>query len=353
MGGQDVTTSFRRLKHIALGTALGTACLALIGSAPALADDIIVGLITKTEINPFFVKMKEGAKAKAKELGVELRSYAGKVDGDNESQVAAIESLIAAGAKGILITPSDTKAIVPSVEKARQAGIMVIALDTPLEPITAADATLATDNFKAGELIGAWAKGTLGDAAKDAHIGFLDLTPMQPTVDYLRDQGFMKGFGIDIKTPTKIGDEDDPRISGHDVTSGNEEGGRKAMENLLQKDPTINVVYTINEPAAAGAYEALKAVGREKDVLIVSVDGGCPGVKNVEAGVIGATSQQYPLLMASMGVEAVVNFVKTGKKPENSPGLDFFNTGVQLITDKPVDGVPSLSVKEGLDKCWG
>jgi fructose transport system substrate-binding protein len=339
------------VRNLALGTALGTVCLALAGSASA--EDIIVGLITKTEINPFFVKMKEGAQAKAKELGVELRSYAGKVDGDNESQVAAIESLIAAGAKGILITPSDTKAIVPTVQKAREAGIMVIALDTPLEPITEADATFATDNFKAGELIGQWAAATLGDGAKDARIGFLDLTPMEPTVDYLRDQGFMKGFGIDIKNPTDIGDEDDPRIAGHDVTSGNEEGGRKAMENLLQKDPTINVVYTINEPAAAGAYEALKAVGREKDVLIVSVDGGCPGVKNVEAGVIGATSQQYPLLMASMGVQAVVDYVKTKKKPENTPGLDFFNTGVELITAKPVNGVPSLDVKEGLAKCWG
>ena len=85
------------------------------------------------------------------------------------------------------------------------------------------------------------------------------------------------------------------------------------MENLLQKDPDINVVYTINEPAAAGAYEALKAAGKEKDVLIVSVDGGCPGVKNVKAGVIGATSQQYPLQMASMGVEAIVD-VRQGRQ---------------------------------------
>ena len=77
------------------------------------------------------------------------------------------------------------------------------------------------------------------------------------------------------------------------------------MENLLAKDPMINVIYTINEPAAAGAYEALKAVGREKDVIITSVDGGCPGVANVRDGIIGATSQQYPLLMASMGVEAI------------------------------------------------
>ena len=104
------------------------------------------------------------------------------------------------------------------------------------------------------------------------------------------------------------------------MTNGNEEGGRKAMENCLQKDPDINVVYTINEPAAAGAYEALKAVGKEKDVLVVSVDGGCPGVKNVAEGVIGATSQQYPLLMASMGIEAIKKFADTGEKPEPTEG---------------------------------
>jgi len=125
------------------------------------------------------------------------------------------------------------------------------------------------------------------------------------------------------------------------------------MENCLQKDPNINVVYTINEPAAAGAYQALKAVGKEKDVLIVSVDGGCPGVKNVSEGVIGATSQQYPLLMASMGIEAIKNFADTGKKPDPSPGMNFFNTGVTLITDKPASGVESIDTKAGMDKCWG
>ena len=193
-------------------------------------------------------------------------TFAGKYDGDNQAQVEAIESLIAAGAKGILITPSDTAAIVPTVEKARQAGILVIALDTPLNPINAADATFATDNFKAGELIGQWAKATLGDKAASAKIALLDLSPNQVTVDVLRDQGFLQGFGIDIKDAKHIGDEVDARIVGHDVTGGAEEGGRTAMENLLQKDPDINVVYTINEPAAAGAYEALKAVGKEKDV---------------------------------------------------------------------------------------
>ena len=319
----------------------------------ATAQDNIVCLITKTDTNPFFVKMKEGAQAKAAELGMTLQSYAGKIDGDNATQVAAIESCIAAGAKGILLTPSDSRGIVPTVQKAREAGLLVIALDTPLEPADAADATFATDNFKAGELIGQWAAAKLGDAAADAKIALLDLSPSGVSVDYLRDQGFLTGFGIDVKEPTIIGDEDDPRIVGNEVTNGNEEVGRTAMENLMQIDSGINVVYTINEPAAAGAYEALKSFGMQDGVLIVSVDGGCPGVQNVKEGVIGATSMQFPLLMASMGVEAVKKFTDSGEKPANTPGLDFFNTGVELITDEPVDGVPSITSEEGLQKCWG
>ncbi len=117
----------------------------------------------------------------------------------------------------------------------------------------------------------------------------------------------MAGFGIDVKDPNKYGDEDDKRICTHEISQGDQEKGRTAMENALQKCPNVNVVYTINEPAAAGAWEALKAVGKDDgSVMIVSVDGGCPGVKNVEAGVIGATSQQYPLKMAAMALEAIV-----------------------------------------------
>lgn len=322
---------------------------------PAMADGHSVSacLITKTDTNPFFVKMKEGASAKAQELGVDLKTFAGKVDGDHETQVAAIETCIADGAKGILLTASDTSSIVPAVEQARDAGLLVIALDTPLNPIDAADATFATDNFLAGELIGKWAAASLGDAAADAKIGMLDLAISQPTVGVLRDQGFLQGFGIELGDPNKWGDEADPRIVGNDVTAGNEEGGRRAMENLLAKDPAINVVYTINEPAAAGAYEALKAIGRENDVLIVSVDGGCPGVQNVADGVIGATSQQYPLLMASLGIEAIAAWAKDGTKPAPTPGKDFFDTGVALVTGQAAPGVDSIGIDEGKDLCWG
>ena len=339
------------MKKLLASSAL--AMVAMSGAAFAGGHGTTACLITKTDTNPFFVKMREGATAAAEELGINLLTFAGRVDGDHETQVAAIETCIAEGASGILLAASDTSSIVPAVMEARDAGLVVIALDTPLSPIDAADATFATDNFLAGELISQWAAATMGDAAADAKIAMLDLAVSQPTVGVLRDQGFLTGFGIDVMDPTRWGDETDPRIVGNEVTAGNEEGGRTAMEALLAVEPEINVVYTINEPAAAGAYEALKSVGRENDVLIVSVDGGCPGVQNVADGVIGATSQQYPLLMAALGIEAIAAFAADGTLPAPTEGKDFFDTGVALVTANPAEGVDSIDVAEGMALCWG
>ena len=309
-------------------------------------------LITKNNTNPFFVKMKEGAEAKAKEAGIDLQSYAGKVDGDAGPQIKAIENCMAAGVKGILITASNDS-VVPALKKARAEGILVIALDTPLADADAQDMTFATDNFEAGLLIGKWAKAKLGDAAKDAKIGMLDINKDNISVDVARDTGFLVGFGIEVPNLKVMGSETDARVIGHESSLANPEGGVKSVENLLAKEPNMNVVYTINEPAAEGAYQALKKAGKEKGVLVVSVDGGCPGVASVKSGVIGATSQQYPLLMASKGVEAIAAFAKDGSKPAASDGLTFFNTGVNLITDSPADGVPSIDSTKGTELCWG
>lgn len=303
-------------------------------AAPA-GGEIKVGLITKTETNPFFVKMREGAQAKADELGLTLLTAAGSFDGDNESQVTAIENMVNAGVKGILITPNDTKAIVPAIEKARAAGVMVIALDTPTEPQEATDALFATDNFQAGVLIGEYAKAAM--AGKPVKIATLDLMP-GITVGELRHNGFLQGFGIEAGDAQIVCSQD---------TQGDQAKGQTAMENCLQKDPDINLVYTINEPAAFGAYTALKAAGKD-DVMIVSVDGGCAGVRGVVDGQIAATSQQYPLKMASMGVEAVYKFATTGEKTTG-----YVDTGVTLITDAAQSGITSQDTTFGLDSCWG
>ena len=325
-------------------TTLALAAMAFVASS-AFAADPVIGLITKTETNPFFVKMKEGAQAEAKKLGAKLLTGAGKTDGDNAGQVTAMENMIAAGAKTILITPSDSKAIIPAIKKAQDKGVMVIALDSPTDPVSGTDALFATDNYKAGELIGQYAKAALG--GKPAKIATLDLFPGHP-VGAQRHNGFMKGFGLpapDAKS-NEIGK--DAAIVCMADSFGDAAKGQTAMENCLQKNPDINLVYTINEPAAAGAFKALKAAKKDKAVTIVSVDGGCAGIKDVGAGVIAATSQQYPLKMASMGVAAGVEYAKSGKKVSG-----YTDTGVTLIAAKTVAGVDSKDVKTGAELCWG
>lgn len=322
------------------------ATLALAASTAAAQGQPVIGLITKTETNPFFVKMKEGADAEARKLGAKLLSAAGKTDGDNAGQVTAMENMMAAGAKTILITPSDSKAIVPAIKKARAQGVMVIALDSPTDPLEATDALFATNNYKAGELIGQYAKAALG--GKPAVIATLDLFPGHP-VGAQRHNGFLKGFGL--PAPDAKSNELGGKAAGVVCMAdsfGDRAKGQTGMENCLQKNPNINLVYTINEPAAAGAYNALKAAGKEKDVVIVSVDGGCAGVADVGKGVIAATSQQYPLRMAAMGVAAGVEYARTGKKVSG-----YTDTGVALIASKPVSGVESKDVKTGMDLCWG
>ncbi len=311
----------------------------------AAADQPIIGLITKTETNPFFVKMKEGAQKMAKAKGAKLLTGAGKADGDNAGQITALENMVAAGAKTILITPSDSKAIVPAIQKARAAGVMVIALDSPTDPQDATDALFATDNFKAGILIGQYAKATLG--GKAVKIATLDLFPGHP-VGAQRHNGFLQGFGLKSLAASSNELAQPAEVVCMQDSFGDQAKGQTAMENCLQKNPDITVVYTINEPAAAGAYQALKAAGKEKSVMIVSVDGGCAGIKNVQAGIIAATAQQYPLKMASMGVEAGLNYALTGKKVSG-----YTDTGVTLITNNKVKGVASKDAKFGMSVCWG
>jgi fructose transport system substrate-binding protein len=316
-----------------------TAIVAAVASATTTSRSatIKVGLITKDVTNPFFVKMKQGATAQANKLGAQLVYAAGKSSSDNASQIAAIENMTTAGVKGILITVADAKAENAAIAKARKAGVLVIALDSPTDPTTAVDALFATNNLNAGILIGKYARAatkgkTVTIAMLDEHAG--------SSVGALRHNGFLKGFGI------KSGDK-------QIVCVGNGQGqtapSQTAMENCLQKDPDIDVVYTINEPSAAGAWTALKKAGKTQSaVTIVSVDGGCAGVRNVKAGIIDATSQQYPLLMASRGVSAVVNYAKTGKKVSG-----YTDTGVNLIAKKAVAGVASKTVAYGLANCWG
>jgi fructose transport system substrate-binding protein len=310
------------------------------GGSASKDEQVTIGLITKTDTNPFFVKMKEGAQAQAKKDNVKLLTASGKFDTDNASEVAALENMTTQGAKVILLVPADSKAVVPAVKKARDQGVLVIALDTPTEPQEAVDALFATDNLKAGELIGQYAKAAVAKEGITPKIAMLDLAP-GISVGQLRHDGFLKGFGIK---------EGDPQIVGAAPTQGDRAKGQAAMENLLQKDPGINVIYSINEPSGFGGANALKAAGKDpKDFILVSVDGGCEAIeKGIKPGVIDATSQQYPLKMAALGVEKGAAWARGGPKPSG-----YTDTGVTLISDQPQEGVEAKDSAFGTENCWG
>jgi fructose transport system substrate-binding protein len=323
---------------LALGAA--AAVTLALGACGSNEKRVTVGLIVKRNTNPFWVTMKDTAADTANDDNVKLLTAAGKSDIDNQSQVAALARMTKEGAKGILITPANSTAIVPAIEKARRAGVTVIALDTPTQPRSAVDALYATNNFEAGELIGRYAKAKALQMGIEPRIAMLDLAP-RITSGVLRHQGFLKGFGITDRSR---------EIVGSAYTLGETVRGEDAMRRLLDQHPGINVVYTVNEPAAFGAAEALKAAGRSNnDVIIVSVDGGCDAIKNgVRPGVIDATAQQYPENMARLGVQSLADAERGGPKPSG-----YRNTGVELITADAVKGVPSKDVGFGVRNCWG
>ena len=325
----------------AAGTGSSSAAAAGSGTssaAPAAGGGakVKIGLVTKTESNPYFVKLRDSAKGLAASQNAEVIALAGKFDGDNDGQISAIENLVQQGVKGIMITPSSS-AVVPALKAAEAKGILVLALDTELTPPTAAAATYATNNQQAGVILGKYIKAKIGTTAPK--IITLDLDP-SASVGIQRHNGFLEGMGLPDGTP--------PQVIGSALTAGDQTKAQTGMENLLQAHPDVNVVYSINEPAGRGAYQALTAKNLQSKVTIASIDGSCSGVQYVKDGKFAATVMQFPKVMAEDGVKAVVKFAQDGTKPSG-----VIDTGATLITDHPIAGQASKDSTWGLANCWG
>jgi fructose transport system substrate-binding protein len=304
--------------------------------------------------------MKSDAQAAAAKDGVNLTVAAGATDGDTQTQISAIDNAISRGDKGILIT-TNGNAVNAALNQAKKAGLFVIALDTAPTPPSVADITYATDNTAAGKLDGQYAAAMLG--GKPAVIAMLDLFNNQVvSVDTDRDHGFLQGMGINPGNPNENGQEAKTgtytgggkyTIACHQPTTGAIDGGRTAMENCLSANPNINVVYAINEPAAEGAYNAIKAAGKTSQVKVFAIDGSCAGLKLVSSGEFVADAVQYPGKMAVLGMEAIAKLARGGTKPSDSNGLSFFDTGTALVAAKAVSGVTIQSPAQGASGCWG
>jgi fructose transport system substrate-binding protein len=366
----ETVTAHRRVR--AVGVVAALAAVAVAASACSSSSDkgsggtggsgkkVGITLVLKTLTNPYFVTMKKDAQDEAAKDNVNLTVAAGNKDGDTQTQIAAIDNAISRGDKGILIT-TNGDAVNAALNQAKQAGMFVIALDTALNPASTADITFATDNEQAGKLIGQYGAARL--AGKKAVIAMLDLFDNQVvSVDIQRDHGFLEGMGIDPGSTTVNGKEAKTgtftgggsyEVVCHQPTQGAVDGGRTAMENCLSANPNINVVYTINEPAARGAYAALKAAGKQADVLMLTIDGSCQGLTDVTSGTFTADSAQYPGKMASLGVSSIAKLARGGAKPSVTSGKDFFDTGTALVAKDAASGVTSQTADQAKSACWG
>ncbi len=335
-----------------------TACL-------SSGSEVGVSLILKTLTNPYFVAMRDAAQAKADAAGIKLSVAAGTADGDTQNQINEIYTAIARGDKGILIA-TNGNSVNAAIKLARDNGLYVVALDTPPIPANATDNTYATDNTQAGRLIGQYTAARLG--GKKAVIAMLDLYNDQvASVDINRDHGFLEGMGIDPSSDSQLAQE--PRqgqyegagqdkggpyvIACHQPTQGAVDGGRTAMEQCLQANPDINVVYSANEPAARGAFAALQAANATQKAFIVTIDGSCEGMEDVKSGTFAADATQYPGDMAAIGVDAVVKRSHGQAPPGVTPGKTFLDTGTNLVAAEVPAGVKAQTVDEALTRCWG
>ncbi|TJZ99464.1 substrate-binding domain-containing protein [Actinacidiphila oryziradicis] len=338
-----VTRRAHRPTQLGVIALAGTCALALAGcgsnstsASAGTSGGVTIGIVELNLSNPFFGTLENATESAAKAKGWKVMKAEAKVPGDSATQVTAIENMIANHVKAIVVDPANSTALNGVVKQARDKGILVMTVNSSLSPLNTADATYATDNLAAGKLIGQWAKAS---APSNPHIAMLDFDLSDGPASG-RHNGFLSGYGIDVKSPL---------VAGTALTQGTIDTGQSAMENLLSAHPDINVVYTINEPTAHGAYTAIKNKGLAGKTVMVSVDGACTGVEDVKNGAIGATAMQFPSKMGQMAVAAAAAYIKDGTKPK--AGLT--DSGTVLITDKPVPGLASQTSAWGLAHCWG
>jgi ribose transport system substrate-binding protein len=282
---------------IAAAVTLGAALLAGCSGSPASSKKI--GLAISTLNNPFFVTLKEGAEAKAKELGYEL--VVTDAQDDPAKQAGQIDDLIQKHVGVILLNPCDSDAAKTMVEKATKAKIQVISID---RKVNGADVLshIASDNVAGGVLAGQELISLVGEGAKVVELQ--GVTGASATVD--RGQGFNQAIAGKLT------------VVAQQPADFNRDKGFTVMQNIIQGNKGIKGVFAHNDEMALGAVKALQAAGL-KDVAVIGFDATDDAVAAVKAGTMKATVAQKPALIGSTGVETAVKYLKGEKVDKSIP----------------------------------
>lgn len=240
--------------------------------------------------NPFFVTLKDGAEAKAQEMGFDLIV----LDSQNDpaKELSNVEDVISKDVKVLLINPTDSDAVKAAVRTANRADVPVVTLDRSASGGEVAT-HIASDNVAGGKMAGEEIVKLLGGTGKVAELQGV------PGTSAARDRG--QGFHEAVEAAPGI------ELVASQPADFDRTKGLNVMENILQANPDIQAVFAQNDEMALGALKAIEGSG--KDIFVVGFDGTDDGVKAVEAGTLAATVAQQPDQIGALGIEAAARII--------------------------------------------
>ena len=310
-----------------IGLGVTAAAIGLSGSAIA-ADKFKIGISMKTLSAPYFAAQMEAVKARASELGYEVIGT--DAQGKIQKQIADIEDLVTRGVKLLIVNPADPDAMVNAVNTASSQGVKVVVIDSTLNPKANFVTLVQSSNSANGALVGDWIVGEMGD--KPIKIALLSGEKGNP-VGQERRLGVLSG--IMEAQLRKLGHAD-VTVVGQGWGAWNDEGGLKAMEDLLVAHKDFNVVLGENDSMVLGAKRAIESAKRDGILLVAAADGQKEALALIKDGKYGATGLNDPALVAKTAVDL-------GIKVVNGEGKD-----VQKLTFTP----PAAIIKSNVEKYY-
>jgi ribose transport system substrate-binding protein len=256
-----------------------------------------IAVVISTLNNPWFVVLGETAKARAIELGYDATIFDSQ--NDTAKEAANFENIIASGYKAILFNPTDANGSIANVQKAKAAGIPVFCIDREINSTNAATAQMLSDSYSGCVKLGQYFVKQVGETGKYAEL----LGIVGDNNTWNRSKGFH----------SVVDNYPGLKMVAQQSAEFDRAKGLEVMEAILQANPDLNAVFCGNDAMAMGAYQALVAAGKDKQVKVFGFDGADDVVKLIGEGKIAATGMQFPKLMARTAAEYADEYIK-GKR---------------------------------------
>jgi ribose transport system substrate-binding protein len=296
------------------------------GKPPKLSKDVTIGLSMYTLSAPYFAAQMNAVKRKAAQMGVKS-VIATEAHDDMNKQIADVEDLVSKNIDILILNPKDPKGLVPATRLAKRAGIPVVIMDSSIDPSADFVTTVQSNNQANGEMVGEWIASRM--KGQPIRMALLSGTQGNP-VGKERRQGVFRGI---IEQQLR-----DSNSAGFEILTqgwGNwtQEGGLKAMEDILTARPNANVLLCENDSMCLGALRAIREAGKADRILVAAAaDGQKEAYEAIKRGEYGATGLNDPVLVGDAAVEVAVGYL-SGKR--DYPRV--YYTPPAVITKENVD----------------